>query len=71
MKKEILEKVLNVRKNIMISGDIATGKSSNVVSPIINEIINNKESLLILDTKEEYIKEYYRKLKDNEYKIEI
>ena len=71
MKKEILEKVLSVRKNIMISGDIATGKSSNVVSPIINEIINNKESLLILDTKEEYIKEYYRKLKDNEYKIEI
>ena len=46
MKKEILEKVLSVRKNIMLSGDIATGKSSNVVSPIINEIIDNLNRII-------------------------
>ena len=71
MKKEILEKVFSVRKNIMVSGDIAIGKSSNVILPIMNEIINNKENFLVLDTKEEYLKEYYKKLKDNNYKIEI
>lgn len=67
MKKEILVNVLNANKNIIVSGDIDTGKSSNVINPLINEMINKKESLLILDSKEEYINKYFNKAKENGY----
>ena len=56
MKKEILEKMLNSKKNLIVSGDISTGKTENVVFPVVEEIINNNQSMLVLDSKEEYIK---------------
>ena len=59
MKKEILEKMLDSKKNLIVSGDISTGKTLNVLFPLVKEIIDRKESLLILDSKEEYINKYY------------
>ncbi len=69
MKKEILEKVCNSKKDLIVSGDMATGKTLSVLFPLVKEIIERKQSLLVLDTKEEYIKEYYNDLKDNNYNI--
>lgn len=71
MKKEILEKMFNSKKNLIVSGDISTGKTENVVFPVVDEIINNNQSLLVLDSKEEYINKYYDKLKEKNYNIII
>lgn len=71
MKKEILEKVLDSKKNLIVSGDISTGKTLNVLFPLVKEIIDRKESLLILDSKEEYINKYYDDLKSKNYNIVI
>lgn len=71
MKKEILEKMLDSKKNLIVSGDISTGKTRNVLFPFVEEIINNNQSLLILDSKEEYINKYYSKLKENNYNVLI
>ena len=67
MKREILEKVYNTRKSIIVEGDIASGKTTNVLFPIVNNIIDNGENLFILDSKEEYLNIYYNKLKENNY----
>ncbi len=67
MKQEILEKVLNARKNLIIQGDVASGKTTNVLFPIVDNAIKNNESLFILDSKEEYINKYYKKLKEKNY----
>lgn len=71
MKKEILEKVLDSKKNLIVSGDISTGKTLNVLFPLVKEIIDRKESLLILDSKEEYINKYYDDLKSKNYNVVI
>lgn len=67
MKNEMLEKVLNAHKNLIVEGDVASGKSANVLFPIVENAIEKKESLFILDSKEEYINRYYDKLKSNNY----
>lgn len=71
MKKEILEKMLDSKKNLIVSGDISTGKTLNVLFPLVKEIIDRKESLLILDSKEEYINKYYDDLKSKNYNVVI
>lgn len=71
MKKEILEKVCNSKKNLVVSGDKATGKTLSMLFPLVREIIERKQSLLVLDTKEEYINEYYKDLNSNNYNIII
>ena len=71
MKNEILEKVLKAHKNLIVTGDVASGKTTNVLFPIVDNAINNKESLFILDSREEYINKYYDKLKENNYNIVI
>lgn len=71
MKEEMLEKVLNAHKNLIVEGDIASGKSTNVLFPIVDNAIEKKESLFILDSKEEYVNKYYDKLKANNYNIII
>ena len=43
MKKEILEKVLNANKNLIVDGEISSGKTTNVLLPIVGEKIKNKE----------------------------
>lgn len=71
MKKEILEKVYNSKKNLIVAGDISTGKTTNILYPLVDKITDQEESLLILDPKEEYLHKYYNKLKEKNYNIII
>ena len=71
MKEEMLKKIYNINKNLIINGDLAVGKTRNVIIPLVDEMINNDENLAILDPKEEYLKKYYNKLKDKDYNIII
>ena len=71
MKKEILKEMLNSKKNLIVSGDISSGKTSNVLFPLVEEAINDGQSLFILDSKEEYINKYYNDLKNKNYNIII
>lgn len=71
MKNEILEKVLNAHKNLIVTGDVASGKTTNILFPIVDNAINKKESLFILDSREEYINKYYNTLKEKNYNIVI
>lgn len=71
MKKEMLAKVLNSKKNLIVTGDISSGKTTSVLFPLVEEMINRKESLMLLDSKEEYINKYYKTLKDNGYNVVI
>ena len=45
MKNEMLEKVLNAHKNLIVEGDVASGKTTNVLFPIVENAIDKKESL--------------------------
>lgn len=71
MKKEIIEKLLNSKKNLIVSGDISSGKTLNVLFPLVEEIINRSQSFLVIDSKEEYINRYYNDLKNKNYNIVI
>lgn len=71
MKKELLEKIINGHKNLIVEGEISSGKTSNVLLPLVEDIIEKKESLFLLDCKEEYINRYYEKLKASNYNIII
>lgn len=69
MKEELLKNLNESTKNLIIDGDIASGKTTNVLFPIVEDMIDKKNSLFILDAKEEYINNYYQKLKQNDYNI--
>lgn len=71
MKKEILENALKSSKNMIIKGDIKSGKTRKVMFPIVSSLINNNENLLILDNKEEYLNNYYDSLIENNYNVVI
>lgn len=71
MKNELLEKMINSKKNLIVSGNIASGKTSRVIFPIVDSLINKKESIFVVDSKEEYINKYYDTLKNNNYNIVI
>ena len=68
---EIINKIINNNKNILVSGELASGKTANVLFPVVDEIINNKENIFINDPKEEYINCYYNKLKENGYSVHV
>lgn len=69
MKKEVLERIINNGKNIIVSGSALSGKTSTVMFPIVDKLIDNNESLFMLDSKEEYINTFYKKLKDKNYNV--
>lgn len=69
MKREILEDVIKSNKNVIIDGEISVGKTRNVSFALVDKMIEEKDSLVILDSKEEYIKKYYNRLKSNGYNI--
>lgn len=71
MKKEIENRLYNSKRNLIVTGDILTGKTTNILFPLVDKIINKEESLLMLDSKEEYINKYYKTLKDKNYNIII
>ena len=58
MKNEMLEKVHNAQKNVIVTGDIATGKTTSVLFPLVDKIIEQNESLMILESKEKKINKY-------------
>ncbi len=71
MKEEILKKVLKSKKNLIINGKISTGKTLNIGFPIVKSMIESNESLFVLDSKCEYLKQYYDLLKEKNYNIVI
>ena len=71
MKEEILKKLHELKKNLIISGNISTGKTKNIGLPIVEEMIKSNESLFILDSKSEYLNQYYDLLKEKNYNIVI
>ena len=69
MNEEILEKIINGKKHILVSGQKESGKTSNVLFPIVDKLIEQKESLLVLDYKKEFVATTYNKLKEKNYNI--
>lgn len=67
MKNEVLEKAFHAHKNLLIEGGIASGKTTNVLFKVVDNAIEREENLFILDSKEEYINKYYKKLKEKNY----
>ncbi|MBR3162444.1 MAG: type IV secretion system DNA-binding domain-containing protein [Bacilli bacterium] len=70
-RKNIFDKLIESNRNIIISGDISSGKTSNIIFPILDRIMYNDENYLFLDSKEEYINKYYGYLKNKDYNIII
>lgn len=47
-----------MKKNIIVKGNIGTGKTRKVIFPQVMEAINNRESLVTYSTTEEYLSEF-------------
>ena len=69
MNEEILEKIINGKKHILVSGPKGSGKTANILFPIVDKLVEKKESLLVLDYKKEFVATYYDKLKEENYNI--
>lgn len=69
--KEVIEKLYNNRHNLIVDGNIGCGKSTCIMFPFLTKIIKSKENFLIVDSKFEYYKKYYRQLKKSDYEITI
>lgn len=69
MKEKLIEKIIDSKKNIIVDGEIISGKTKSVLIPAVGKMIENKESLFILDSKEEYMNSYYDKLSSENYNI--
>ena len=69
MKKEILKSVFNTHKNLIVSGDISTCKTRNVIMPLTDEMISKNQSILFLDPKEEYYRKYKDQLEEKNYNV--
>lgn len=54
-------------KNLIISGSTNTGKTTNIIFPMVTKMINNKESFIVLDANLEYLNNYYNELKKEDY----
>ena len=67
MKNNLTEKLTQGNKSIIVEGGLSSGKTTNILFPLVDELIEKNESLLLLDSKEEYLNKYYKKLKDNGY----
>ncbi len=67
----MIDKMYNLNRNLIVDGKLSAGKTTNVMFPLVEEMINNSESLFILDSKEEYLNKYYNTLKANGYNVVI
>ena len=70
MIEEILKKVYENNKNLIINGDLSISNKHFGLS-LVNEMIKFDESLFIVDPKKEYINQYYDLLKEKNYNIVI
>ena len=71
MRKDIFDRLIDSNRNIIISGDISSGKTSNIIFPLVDRLMSREGNYLFLDSKEEYINKYYGYLKSNDYNIII
>lgn len=71
MDKELLDSLFDLRKNLIINGDLATGKTYNIMIPLAKKMIENDENLFIVDSHREYINEIYDELQNKDYNILI
>lgn len=71
MEKEIVKKLHDSNTNKIVIGNIDTGKTGNVLFPLVDYIISEKENLLIIDSKEEYYKTYINELKEAKYDVVV
>ena len=71
MEKDVLCNLTNSKRNLIVEGNPSSGKTTNIIFPIVEELISRNENLFILDNKEEYINRFYKKLKENNYNIVI
>ena len=55
---KILSSVFNARKNLIVEGNMLSGKTTNIMFPIVENIISKKEAFLVVDSKYEYINQY-------------
>lgn len=67
MNKEVIYRLLINEKNVIVNGEASTGKTLNVLFPIVDEMVNEKENFIILDNKEEYIAKYIPRLNKRGY----
>lgn len=59
-----------MKKNIILNGKICSGKTTKIFE-YVDEAIKNKDNLVFVDTKEEYLQKFQSVLKDNNYNIII
>ena len=70
-KRDLLKKVYNSKNNIIVNGRINSRKTYGVMFPLMDIIIENGESFFVLDSKEEFFKNYYNELKVKGYETII
>ena len=58
-------------KNLIVNGDINTYKTRGVIFPIVSEMINNKESFLVTDSKKEYFNNFKDEAIKNGYNVKV
>ena len=60
-----------MEKTIKIVGKSNTGKTKNFLFNKVENLIENQESLVIIDNNLEYYNQFGQKLKDNNYNIKV
>ncbi len=65
----MVKKLHDSNTNKVIIGNIDTGKTGNVLLPLVDYMIEEKENILIIDSKEEYYKTYIEQLKKDKYEV--
>lgn len=68
MNNVLIEKILENKRNVIIEGNSLSGKTTNILFPILEDIIRNKESFFVLDCKGEY-SNYSSMLSENGYDV--
>lgn len=68
MNNVLIEKILENKRNVIIEGNSLSGKTTNILFPILEDIIRNKESFFVLDCKGEY-SNYNSMLSENGYDV--
>ena len=58
-----------ISKNLIVNGKFKSGKTSGIIMPIVDELIENGRSLLIIDKNYEYYANYADKLKEEGYEV--
>ena len=69
MEKELIKKLHDDNTNKIVIGNTYSGKTGNVLFPFVDYMIEKKENILIIDSKEEYYKTYIDELEKLDYEV--